>query len=130
MQEALQARVTKKQKIIYWKQSGVWPWWIYHASEKQFWQDSTRENFEYDAARWRLSMDQWLDQPQGPRDGGSKEDALRKYNEKWIELYGQEAHDQAMEATQAAYERAKAQHGDYRTFCAAVKRKIEPGARQ
>ena len=90
-------KVLMKKRCIYNK-TGCWPWWIEHPSEAQYWSANSDYGMgtqgsaarQYDGLYWRL------ERHENPVVAGYKE-------ELWIELYGQQAFEDALEGTERAF---------------------------
>ena len=95
---ATNLRKIKKLKDNIYKETGVWPWWIYHPSEKNFW--SLRADIPDDGLRWRYRREEWT------QSGGSQKE-LDEYEQPWIDMYGEEAHLEALEFTETYFQDAK-----------------------
>ena len=107
---------TRQNKSLYCKSHGTWPWWIKHDSELTYWTDPLREGFEVDAVRWRWAQEVFLSSDWTARDGTTKEEALKAYNEEWIRIYGEKANTEALKASQAPFEKAKRDYPSYPDF--------------
>ena len=118
--EAKAARNLRRRKIEEYREYKHWPWWVKHDGEKIYWSDTTRKNYWYDAARWRLSRDFWLDKNGPPLtgryEGMTRQAALALYEKDWVDMYGQDEHKKAMKATEQAYRWAKSEYGNYHDF--------------
>ena len=101
--EGEERRRTAAHKKNVWRNTGCWPWWIVHDTEKERYTDfdsyglgPERDRRIYDSIWWRL------DQVENPVVAGWK-DWL------WTDLYGHDAWWEAMDKTQPLFEKAQAE---------------------
>ena len=85
---AAAARNVRNAKKNEWKETGVWPWWVDHESEKVYWTPggpSTGRGFS--GYWWRWSR------------AGYDEEERREADAAWIALYGEAEYQQAIRST-------------------------------
>ncbi len=85
----------REHKKHYFKQYGVWPWWIEHPSEALFHVPIAEGGFGYKGVLWRLVRDLYTDAESA------------EYDEPWVRAYGQEALDKALKHTERWFQEAK-----------------------
>ena len=88
----------KKQKQRIWKNTGFWPWWIWHPSEEKYWGPVGLDEKRYCGIFWRLTRQKYIDNDQG--------EELEIYEQKWIDLYGEIAYKEAMKETETLFQHA------------------------
>ena len=81
--EGKQAKIVKLQKKQYFWEHGHWPWWIYHDSEKWYWSEPYPPQFS--GEWWWKTRQQYT------------EEEARAYDEAWIQLYGIEPYEKAIQ---------------------------------
>ena len=96
--ESKEKRQVKATKNKFWKDRGLWPWWIFHDSEKTSYTENG-PHAQY-GIKWRYSRDDWLAR-------GNTKQELDECDKRWIAVYGQEAYDKSLKFTQIGYDMAK-----------------------
>ena len=101
---AYEDRTAREEKNKIYRTSGTWPWWIPHDSEKGFWcakdqymvgQDGRGQG--YKGVLWRMIRDQY------------PEAEVEEYERPWVERYGADALEKALEFTEPYYQEARRQ---------------------
>ena len=110
-----QKRRLKDQRKSTFNQTGAWPWWICHDSDKVFWTHPSNASGQYASDcrgykgyYWRLTQQWYIDQGRG--------DEVDEYNQRWIQLYGEEASKESLAFTEQYLQRAKKKGWNLESF--------------
>ena len=95
-----QHQTMKGRKTQLWKATGVWPHWLYHPSEQFYW-GWPRASGEavYSGIFWRLTRQWYYDEDRG--------DELEAYEKDWTDLYGVQALEEALDASETNWRKAR-----------------------
>ena len=105
--------VGRRKKAI-WMETDNWPWWEYCHTERTHWCGTSvgndRQGGERVGSWWRLARNEWLDGTWHCPKGGmpvtyeERVQALDEYEAPWVKAHGQKAMDDALEATEDAFQ--------------------------
>ena len=124
-------RAVKTFKDKYWRKHDIWPHWVDHESEAVYWRarydvmvGNDPRGVGWDGLWWRFARQAWLD-----NDG---DDALRQYEQPWINANTEDAHVAALKATHATFEEAQTRGESLESMCAAYQQtaRAKKAARQ
>ena len=102
----------KARKKKHWEKHNNWPWWDSDESEKYhwagYWQGNGWNGGQCTGLFWRHARDAWLRLGEGTDlEMDLRAEALEAYDQKWKDLYGDDAFEASMKATEDAYQQSK-----------------------
>ena len=95
-----------------WMQTHNWPWWVPCHTERHHWvahkEGNDAQGGQCDGLWWRHARDEWLSGPWAcsdrPQSYAAREEALDAYEAPWKNEYGEGAFEEALRATEPAYQ--------------------------
>ena len=100
----------KNRKNKLWTKTGVWPHWLYHPSEEFYW-GWPRASGEavYSGIFWRLTRQWYYDEDRATE--------MDEYEKDWIDLYGVQALEEALNASETNYRKARVNRHTVNDLC-------------